>query len=126
MRRETSLRPTRHHKGHTRFDYDGWDTEMARQTGAETRRGEAAREIIDAAVALCLAQHRDNGFRADEPVGNGGVEDRRIGWSGGREAVDSSEHQHASLRVMAEKYRGCWSLASAHVSYARHVPGTVL
>src|SRR5712691_6455810 len=86
---------------------------MARQTGAKARRGEAASEIIDSAVALGLAQHGDNGFRADEPAGNGVVEHRRIGRSSGREAVDSSLHQHASLRVMAEECRGDWSMASA-------------
>src|SRR5262249_42937452 len=106
MRREASLRSARHHEGYTRFDSCGWDTEMARQTGTEARRGEAAREIIDAAIALRLAQHSDNGFRADEPVGNGGVEHRRIGRSSSREAVDSSVHQHASLRAMAEECRG--------------------
>ena len=93
MRREASLRPARHHEGHTRFDDGGWYTEMARQTGAEARRGEAAGEIIDTAVAFGFAQHGNNGFRADEPVGNGLVEHRRIGRSSGREAVDSSVHQ---------------------------------
>src|SRR5262249_37610615 len=110
-------------EGHTRFDGCVWDTEMARQTGAEAYRGEAAREIIDAAIALRLTQYSDNGFRADKPVGNGGVEYRRIGRSSSREAVDSSVHQHASLGTLAERCRGRWSLSSVPRLYARHVPG---
>src|SRR5262245_66600112 len=112
MRRQTSLRPARHHKGHKRFDCGRWYTKMARQTGTEARRSEAAGEIIDTAVSLGLAQHGDNGFRVDEPVCNSVVEHRCIGWSSGREAVDSGLHQHASMRAMAEEGRGPWSMST--------------
>jgi hypothetical protein len=61
---------------------------MACKHVRERINGEGAREIVDAAVALGLAEDRDDAVGINGPSTNGGLDRRRVIRRSGRKAMD--------------------------------------
>ena len=84
MRGETAFGAT----GHDQGNVAGGGTKMALEEVAERQRGEAAAEIVDAAIALGLAEDGHDAFGLDATVGDGRLDRRGVVRRGGAQPVD--------------------------------------
>jgi hypothetical protein len=97
MRRQRPLGAARHHQAHRGGLIPRKD---AGEHGAERGGGKAAGEIIDEAVALGLAEDRDNAGRVDAAFGNGGLDAAHVIRTGGGDPVHSGLRHGGSLQCL--------------------------
>jgi hypothetical protein len=88
MRTEHTFRATGHHERDPLFDAMRRQIDIGGERGAERGNGIFAREIVDATIALGLAQYREDRFRVDFAGFDQVQQASDVAWAPGRDAND--------------------------------------